>query len=150
MKMDMVMAYDRVAWPYLCNIMKRMGFSKVFVDLICRYISGNWYSLILNRQRHGFSKSENDLRQGDPISPALFVISVELLSIMLNRLYDNSRFTSFHIARQGLKINHLAFADDIILFVSGKRKTLRLVRKTLEKYKIISWQQINVNKVISC
>lgn len=146
LKLDMAKAYDRVSWPYLCKLMEKLGFSEVWIDMIHRHISSNMYSLILNSQRHGFFKSENGLRQGDPISPSLFVLSAELLSNMLNNLYENRRFTGFCIPRQGPQVNHLAFADNMILFVSGKKKTMRLVMKTLTKYEKISGQQINKSK----
>lgn len=109
---------------------------------------GEWYSLIVNGQRFGFFKSQNGLRQDDPISPSLLVLSAELLSVMLNNLHNRKRYTCFHMSIHGPQVNHLAFADDIILFTSGRRKTLRLVMDTLNKYEKISGQ--NINKGKSC
>lgn len=75
MKLDMTKAYDKVSWTYLCGVLRRFGFAKDWVNLIHRLISNNWYSVVINRGRHGFFKSENGLRQGNPLSPSLFVIS---------------------------------------------------------------------------
>lgn len=118
------------------------------MDLISRHISGNWYSIIVNGQRHGFFKSENELRQGDPIPPSLFVISAELLSTMLNNLHDQESFSAFAMNKRGPRINHLAFADDLILFITTRKKTVKKMMKVLTRYENISGQM--VNKVKSC
>ncbi|XP_060181510.1 uncharacterized protein LOC132611114 [Lycium barbarum] len=145
-KLDMAMVYDRVVWPYLCGLMKKMGFSETWVDLIYRHISNNLYSLIVNGQRHGFFRAENGLRQGDPISPSLLVLSAELLSVMLNNLLEKKRYTGFYMNRFGPQVTHLAFADDMILFVSGHKRSIKMVMRTLARYEITSGQKVNKDK----
>ncbi|XP_060182081.1 uncharacterized protein LOC132611714 [Lycium barbarum] len=145
-KLDMAKAYDKVSWPYLYAVMKRLGFNDHWVNLILKFISNNWYSLVLNGGRFGFFKSENGLRQGDLISPSLFVISAEPLSILLNKLHDDPNFRNFYMNKRGPNINHLCFADDVILFTSGNRKSLKRIMRTLESYEAASGQQINKHK----
>ncbi|XP_060198361.1 uncharacterized protein LOC132627183 [Lycium barbarum] len=146
LKLDMDKAYDRVSWPYLCILMRKMGFCELWIDLIYRHISSNWYSLIINGIRQGFFKSERGLRQGDPISPSLFVICAEFLSKKLNKLNGNADFKGFYMNKKGPKVNHLAFADDIILFSSGCRKSLMLLMETLQTYEEVSGRLINKHK----
>lgn len=85
-KLDMTKGYDRVSWTYLCMVLGKMGFCEIWIDLINRYISHNWCSIIVNADRQGFFKSGKGLRRGDPLSPSLFVLTSELLSQMLNDL----------------------------------------------------------------
>lgn len=87
--LDMAKAYVRVSWPFLCILMRRMGFCEIWIDMIFRHVSSNWYSLLINGNRHDFFKSERGLIQGDPISPSLFVICAEFLSLKLNDLNNN-------------------------------------------------------------
>ncbi|XP_060200073.1 uncharacterized protein LOC132628292 [Lycium barbarum] len=111
-KLDMAKAYDGVNWKYLGMTLKKLGFSDWWIHLIQNFISSNWYSIIVNGGRYGLFKSERVLRQGDPISPFLFVINAELLFKMLNDLHDKTAYKGFYMNPNGPKIKHLAFVDD--------------------------------------
>jgi len=145
-KLDMAKAYDRVSWAYTCMIMRKMGFSEFFIDVIWRIMSNNWYSVIINGARHGFFHSTRGLKQGDPFSPALFILGAEVLSRMLNNIYLNQNYQGFHMEPRGPQINHLSFADDVIIFTSGKRLDIQLIMKTLITYEQVSNQLINRDK----
>lgn len=80
----MAEVYDRVSWSYNCIGMRRMGFVESFIEMVWRIISNNWYSIIINGSRYGFFHSTRGLKQGDSLSPALFIIRAETLSILLN------------------------------------------------------------------
>lgn len=87
-KLDMTNAYHRVSWSYTCLVLRRMGFCEIFIDLVWRIMSNNWYSVIINGSRHGCLKSVRGLKQGDPLSPSLFILRAEVLSQMLNMLHQ--------------------------------------------------------------
>ncbi|XP_069152141.1 uncharacterized protein [Solanum lycopersicum] len=145
-KLDMVKAYDRVSWNYTCLVLRKMGFSEVFIDRVWRIMSNNWYSIVINGKRHGFFQSKRGLKQGDPLSPALFVLGAEILSRQLNLLYQNHQYKGFHMERKGPKINHLSFADDIIIFTSTDTNSIHIIMKTIELYEAVSDQQVNKEK----
>ncbi|KAK6782003.1 hypothetical protein RDI58_019799 [Solanum bulbocastanum] len=145
-KLDMAKAYDRVQWSYTCLVLRKMGFSECFIDMVWRIMANNWYSIIINGKRYGFFKSSRGLKQGDPLSPALFILGAEVLSRSLNRLHNHPDYHGFFMERKGPQVNHLSFADDIILFTSGRQKTLQLVMQTLNVYEKTSGQQVNKDK----
>ncbi|XP_059284742.1 uncharacterized protein LOC132038032 [Lycium ferocissimum] len=96
--------------------------------------------------RNGFFRSNRGLRQGDPLSPALFVICTEMFSRMLNNLVVDENYTGFYRPNKAPHITYLAFADYVIYFTSGKPADLRKVLKILTVYENVSGQLINKQK----
>jgi len=83
MKLDMMKAYDRVEWSYLEAIMLKLGFSRLWVSKIMRCITSVSFSVLFNGQRLQEFKPTRGIRQGDPISPYLFLLYAEGLSCVL-------------------------------------------------------------------
>ncbi|XP_059301858.1 uncharacterized protein LOC132053773 [Lycium ferocissimum] len=101
-KLDMAKAYDRVSWKYLMHVLRKMGFAEHFINLIRSLIGNNWYSVLLNGQATGFFHSTRGVKQGDPLSPALFLLSTEVLSRALNVLFEDDQFIGriMHVLRE--------------------------------------------------
>ncbi|XP_060211737.1 uncharacterized protein LOC132639298 [Lycium barbarum] len=145
-KLDMSKAYDRLSWNFLCIVMRKMGFSEQWIMIIWNLLSNMWYSVIINGRRHGFFQSYRGVKQGDLISPSLFIIVAEVLTRLLNKLFDIPRFSGFNMQSNGPMINHLSYADDIIIFCAGKTYTIQLIIEALNKYENNSGQLINKAK----
>ncbi|XP_059301925.1 uncharacterized protein LOC132053847 [Lycium ferocissimum] len=109
-------------------------------------MSNAWYTICINGKRNGFFKSQRGVKQGDPILPSLFIIASEVLSRLLNKLYEDKKFNGFNMPTNGPSINHLSYADDIIIFSSGKSYTLMKIMKCLKDYQENSGQMINEGK----
>lgn len=137
-KLDMSKTYDRLSWDFLLAVMRRMGFSALVVNAITRLLSNNWYSVIINGTRYGFLNSTGGLKQGDPLSPSLFIIAAEALSKTLNRLNTRSNYISFSMNKRGPQINHLCYADDLILFTLRDKHSVKLMMDTLRSYQEVS------------
>jgi hypothetical protein len=116
LKLDMSKAYDRVEWKFLERVMQQMGFHPKWVTLMMECISTVSYSILINGAPHGFVKPTRGLRQGDPLSPYLFLLCAEGLHSLIHRAKMTGHLKGVSISRNGPKITHLFFADDSLLF----------------------------------
>ncbi|XP_059284804.1 uncharacterized protein LOC132038098 [Lycium ferocissimum] len=146
LKLDMTKAYDRVSWLFLTKVLRKMGFAERSVDLVWRLLANNWYSVLVNGQPHGFFHSTRGVKQGDPLSPALFILSAEVLTRALNSLFEISEFKGYGMPKWSANLNHLAYADDTIIFASADNDSLNMIMKVLQDYEKVSGQLINKRK----
>lgn len=111
-------------------------------------IDNVWYSIIINGNRNGFFTSSQGLKQGDPLSPSLFIIGAEVLTRLLNNLMHSDHFLPFSMSNRGPIINHLSYADDIVIFTSGNSKSVKMIMKKIHMYERSSSQRMNKKKCI--
>jgi hypothetical protein len=108
--------YDRVEWNFLEEVMRRMGFANRWISLTMTCVRTVTYSMLINGQPYGKITSTLGLRQGDLRSPYFFISCAKGLSTTLNREDREGKITRLAISRGGMKLNHMFFADDSLLF----------------------------------
>jgi hypothetical protein len=145
-KLDMSKAYDRVEWGFLEEVMKKMGFPERWIAWVMECVRSVSYSILVNGQPVGNIKPRRGLRQGDPISPYLFLMCAEALSSMLSQAENNGVITGVPTSKRGPKITHLFFADDSLLFCKANSVEWRRLTKILDKYEAASGQKLNKDK----
>ncbi|XP_027086455.2 uncharacterized protein [Coffea arabica] len=145
-KLDMSKAYDRVEWVFLAKMMQRMGFCPVWIQWILECITSVSYSVNVNGEKRGFIKPARGLRQGDPLSPYLFLICAEGFSALLRRANRQGRMSGMKIANAAPSLSHLFFADDSLIFCKAKVGEAVQLMQVLEEYGRASGQLINKEK----
>lgn len=145
-KVDMAKAYDRVEWQFLLHVLSSFGFPVRFCKLIDQCISTLWFLVMMNGTMQGFFKSSSGLRQGDPLSPYLFIIMQEVLTRLLKRGFQERRIGCFSHSRGASAITHLMYADDLVIFANAGKKSIRELKKVLCLYESWSGQKINKEK----
>jgi hypothetical protein len=145
-KLDMSKAYDRVEWTFLRAVMNKMGFDSRWVDLVMKCVSTINYAVLINGSPMGIFYPSRGLRQGDPLSPYLFLLCAECLSNLLSNAEKKDYITGVPISPKGPFISHLLFADDCILFCKANRVEWRRSLKLINVYEAGSGQKVNFNK----
>uniref|UniRef100_A0A2N9EC60 Reverse transcriptase domain-containing protein n=1 Tax=Fagus sylvatica TaxID=28930 RepID=A0A2N9EC60_FAGSY len=145
-KLDMSKAYDRVEWCYLERIMQKMGFDAKWIDLMMECVKSPSYSILLNGEPHGFVSPTRGIRQGDPLSPYLFLICAEGFTALLRKAEREKRLSGISVCRGGPRISHLLFADDSLLFCQAKLEECNNLMDILTLYEESSGQKINRDK----
>jgi len=127
LKLDMEKAYDRIKWSFTRQCLEQLGFHPKWIQWIMECITSVSYSLLVNDEPSGMIRPSRGFRQGDPLSPYIFIICMEVLS---KALHKESMETKTRI---GIKISPrsertpcLLFADDCLLLLQGRNHNMQL------------------------
>ena len=145
MKIDMSKAYDRVNWN-LKAVLTVMNFDSKWIKWIMKCVSSVEYTLLINGSMTRSFKPSQGLRQGDPLSPYLFLLCANILSISLTQAEDLKKIKGIKVGRNGLSFSHLLFADDFLLFFREDNNYVQNLQLILKWYCSISGQSINLAK----
>ncbi|XP_057790949.1 uncharacterized protein LOC131008065 [Salvia miltiorrhiza] len=142
----MAKAYDRVEWNFLDAMMRSIGFSSSFVDLIMRCVTSVSFSILVNGSPGETFIPSRGLRQGDPLSPFLFLFCAEALSGLLRKAETQNLIHGARLCRSAPSVSHLLFADDCVIFGRACAKEIRTVLDILGHYEGVSGQKVNLDK----
>ncbi|XP_060183587.1 uncharacterized protein LOC132613540 [Lycium barbarum] len=114
-------------------------------EWIMECISKVSYSLVIHGGLTKPFQGKRGIRQGDPMSPYLFVIAMEYLQRELNVLADNKQF-QFHPRCKKLKVMHICFANDLLMFCKAELNSIKLLQEAFLRFSVVSGLQANTEK----
>nr|GEZ41484.1 hypothetical protein [Tanacetum cinerariifolium] len=147
-KSDIKKAYDSVEWEFLANCLKHFGFHKILIKWVMSCISSTSFTTNVNGDHMGFFKGMHGLRQGDPLSPYLFTLVMEVFNLVLKREIDRILSFKYHWLCKELKLTHLCFADHLLLFCNGDSIYVAVLNKVLKEFGGMSGLLPNITKNI--
>jgi hypothetical protein len=121
-KLDMAKAYDWVEWRYLNEVMITLGFSDRWCNLIMKCVTSVNFAVRVNGVLSPSFKPSRGIRQGDPISPYLFLLCAEGLTCMLKARGPQFLSKGVRVSRHSPWISHLLFADDCLIFTQATKR----------------------------
>ncbi|CAL1389097.1 unnamed protein product [Linum trigynum] len=145
-KIDMAKAYDRVEWHFLESMMNRLGFAERWVKLIMMCVTTVTYSVLINGHQSERFTPTRGIRQGDPLSPYLFLICAEGLSAATKNAGRERRLRGIEPARGAPAVTHLFFADDSVFFCRATEQETQELKNILLDYEKESGQLVNFQK----
>ena len=124
MKTDMSKAYDRIEWGFLRAVLEQLGFDPRWISWVMCCVETVSYSFLINGSPMGSVNPSRGIRQGDPLSPYLFILCTKTLSSLCDRAQNDGSLPGVRVARGCPAINHLLFADDTMFFCRSNPTTV--------------------------
>ena len=145
-KLDISKVYDRVEWSFLEAVMRRMDFTERWIQLMMVGVKTVFYSILVNGEPKGMIKPTQGIRQGDPLSPFLFLLCTEGLHGLISQAVNQGELHGYPLCKNGPKLTRLFFTDNSLLFCRSTPQECDKVLELLDTYSKYSGQHINKGK----
>jgi hypothetical protein len=142
-KVDFEKAYDSVDWGFLEYMLRRFGFSEVWIGWIRACVFGGNLSVLINGSLTREISIQRGLKQGDPLAPFLFLLVAEGFGGAMKRAGDLGLFKGFDIGGDGPSISHLQYADDTICIGDASVENLWSLKAILRGFERASGLKVN-------
>lgn len=134
-KLDLKKAFDKLEWPFIRDMLHSINLPPKLIKIILSCISSSQLAILVNGQPTNFFEPTRGVRQGDPLSPYLFILGMKFLSLLI--IYDNissGNWTPISLSSNGPSISHTHFADDVFLFAESTESNALSIKNTLQKF----------------
>ena len=142
LKLDISKAFDSVAWSFLLDILSHLGFGASWCSLITNLLKSASTQVILNGEPGDFIYHQRGLRQGDPLSPMLFILVMDVLNSLFTKAESEGLLQPLHSIGRRLSL----YADDVALFIRPEPEDLQLTKSLLQIFGEASGLQTNLQK----
>ena len=126
--------------------MLRLGFQQDWVNLIMECVSSVDYRVRFNTEETESFKPSRGLRQGDPLSPYLFLLCTEGLTALLANAEVTGSISGYKVSRDAPSVSNLLFADDSLILMQANSMNAEALKSVLDAYCATSGQMVSVQK----
>ena len=145
--LDIEKAYCCVSWIFLLAILEKMDFLSKWRSWISFCISTVHSCILINVEAFGFFFSSRGLRQGEPLSPLLFILFTDTLGKLMSKAVEEVFLDDFHNSNprfKGLLISHMLFSDDTLILCKPDGSNLGYLRCILLAFKAVFGLRVNL------
>lgn len=146
LKADFSKAFDCLSWSFLDNTLAAMGFGSKWRNWISSCLSSSSISILVNGSPTQAFKPSRGLKQGDPLSPFLFIIAAEAFNVLMQSAMNAGLFKGIQIGCGNLTLSHLQYADDTIIMGAPTIQNINAAKFILRWYEFLSGLSINFKK----
>ena len=133
-KVDLEKAYDRLNWSFIFETLQLAGILTQLSRFIMECVTTTTMSMLWNGEVTETFSSERGIRQGDPLSPYIFVLCIERLSHGIAQAVKEGNWKPIRLTKRGTPLTHLFFADDLLLFTEASLDQGYIIDAVLENY----------------
>ena len=137
-KVDLEKAYDKLEWSFIRETLVKANLPKELINLIMNCVSSTTTSVLFNRGLLEPFRPSRGIRQGDPLSPYLFILCMEVLGHLIKEKCRDKKWIPIKASRSGIAFSHLFFADDLVLFAKADGRNCSAIRDALDEFCNIS------------
>jgi hypothetical protein len=145
LKLDLRKAYDCIDWDILRLILLKVGLGIQMTNWIMSCVTSSSFVVLLNGEATNFFRSGRGVRQGCPLSPLLFILVMEGLSLLLKNSFEEGIITGIKVSRL-TKILHLLFVDDVLIMSKASLLEWREIDKLIFLFCKASGLSVNQTK----
>eukprot|EP00253_Pinus_taeda_P023191 PITA_23191 len=142
LKIDLSKAFDSISWDYIQKNLRAFGFANAWIRWISNLISSSFFSILINGIPSSTFRPSRGLRQGDPLSPFLFIIMAEGLGRSINSAIRSQTLKGINLHRAPT-ISHQQFVDDNMIFGHSSVQEARTLNTLLDNFSKASGALIN-------
>lgn len=145
-KVDFEKAFDTINWSFIFHLLEKMKFHNKWSEWLSSIFYSSKVSVLVNGSPTKEFTPSRGFRQGDPLSPLLFNLVMEVLHVMFNKAEELGLFKGVSIGGGGAIISHLQYTDDIIIFLNNDTKSIEGVNSVLQSFFVLTGLRINFQK----
>lgn len=132
-------------WSFLLTVLAALNIPESFIIWIKKCIELTSFSIQINGELAGYFNRKRGLRQGCSLSPYLFVICMQVLSKLLDKAAVEKRL-GYHPYCKDLKLTHICFADDVLVFSDGKKRSIEGILAVFQQFSRMSGLNVSLEK----
>lgn len=144
LKLDLAKAFDSISWPFLFEVLRQYGFGQRFLEWIAILLSSASTRVLINGEPRPPIWHRRGLRQGDPLSPQLFVLAVDVLGHLIRRATHLGVLQQLHHSRVIPAIS--LYADNVMIFCHPSPSDIAAIKGILRVFSDASGLQVNYAK----
>lgn len=145
-KFDLEKAYNRLECNFIRDTLKLFQFPNHLVSLIMSCVSNSSISILFNGGTLDAFHSLRGIRQGDPLSPYLFILCMEVLGALFEGKCRENLWNPLKASQGGPAFSHLFFANDLMLFAKADGKNCVAIKDVLDSFCDLSGQKVSGEK----
>ncbi|GJY52144.1 RNA-directed DNA polymerase, eukaryota, reverse transcriptase zinc-binding domain protein [Tanacetum coccineum] len=134
------------SWSFIDKALRHFRFPEKMIRWIMTCIYTLKFTIYVNWERFSYFRGGRGMRQGDPISPYIFTMVMEMINLVVKDEIRKKKAFKFHFRCKQLRITHLCFVDDLIMFCHGDSVSVQTLKKALDKFSAITGLHPNIEK----